>query len=39
MIKFILKTGVFLAGILAIFHFVNVKEDNQYILLNAREEE
>ena len=39
MIKFILKTGAFLAGILAIFHFANIKEEDQYILLNAREEE
>ena len=33
--KFIVKIGAFMAGLFVVLNFVNVKEDDKYILLNA----
>ena len=34
-IKLIMKIGAFFAGLFVLLNFINVKEDDKYILLNA----
>ena len=37
-IRFLMKIGAFLAGLLVVLKFINEKEKDQYILLNAENE-
>ncbi len=38
-IKFIAKIGAVIAGLLVLLNFTKAKEKDQYILLNARDED